>query len=92
MLLHDVASALGTITHFLGLRADEAVFPTAIERSRFEILRAEEELNPKNPEEFSFRKGRAGTGVEELTPETQRAIAAAARPIYDRARTMAESV
>ena len=91
-ILHrDGARALGTITHFFGLKADEAVLAAAIDRNRFENLRAKEAQNPRHPEEFFFRKGRTGTGREELTIETQRAIAAKARPIYDRARAVAES-
>jgi hypothetical protein len=90
-LLHDGAQALGAITQFFRLTGDEAVLTAAIERNRFENLRAKEAQNPQNPEEFFFRKGRAGTGREELTIETQRAIAAKAQPIYDRARAVAES-
>jgi hypothetical protein len=91
MLLDDGPRALGAITHFLGLMADEAMLAAAIERNKFENLRAVEAGNPQNPEEFFFRKGRAGAGREELTTETQRAIAAVAKPFYDRARAVAES-
>ena len=91
MLLDDGPRALGAITRFLGLMADETMIAAAIERKKFENLRAEEAENPQNPEEFFFRKGRAGAGREELTTETQRAIAAVAKPFYDRARGVAES-
>ena len=91
MLLRDGIRALGAITHFFGLMADEAVLATAVERNRFENLRAKEEQNPRHPEEFLCRKGRIGTGREELTVQTLQAIAAKARPIYDRAQTLAKS-
>ena len=91
MLLRDGVRALGAITHFFGLTADDAVLATAVERNKFENLRAKEKQNPGHPEEFLCRKGRVGTGREELTVETQRAIAAKAQTIYDRARAVAES-
>jgi hypothetical protein len=91
MLTQDGARALGAITRFLGLKADEAVLTAAIEQSKFENLQAKEAQNPKNPKEFFFRKGRAGTGREELTAKTLHVIAAEANPIYVRARTVAES-
>jgi hypothetical protein len=90
MLTRDGVRTLGVITRFLGLRADEALFPAAIEQSKFENLRAKEAQNPQNPEEFFFRKGRAGTGREELTARTLQIIAESANPVYDRARTTAE--
>ena len=91
MLLRDGARALGAIAHFFGLKADEAGLAAAIERNKFENLRAKEAQNPQDSEEFFFRKGRTGTGREELTVETQQAIAAKAQTIYDRARAVAES-
>jgi hypothetical protein len=91
VLLDDGLRALGSITHFLGMMADKAILSAAIERNKFENLRAEEAKNPQNPEEFFFRRGRVGAGREELTTKTQRAIAAVAKPFYDRARAAAES-
>lgn len=91
MLLHEGVQTLGVITRFLGVRTDEALLAAAVERSKFENLRAKEEQHPQNPEEFFFRKGRAGTGREELTAKTQGAIARAAQPLYDRARAEAGS-
>jgi Sulfotransferase domain len=85
-LLCDGVRQLGRIANFLGLPANDSALATAVERNRFEKLREKEAQNPQHPEEYFFRKGRSGTGREELSADTQRTIAAEAQPIYDRAR------
>ena len=90
MLLRDGVRALGRIADFLGLPVDEAGLATAVEKARFEKLREREAQNPQHPDEYFFRKGRPGTGREELSEETQAAIAATAQPLYNCACAFAE--
>jgi hypothetical protein len=92
MLLRDGVRELGRIAKFFGLRAEEAALASAIEQARFEKLREREAQNPQHPDEYFFRKGRSGTGREELSGDTQAAIATMAQPLYNCARAFAEGV
>jgi hypothetical protein len=92
MLLRDGVRELGRITDFFGLPADKDALATAVEKARFEKLREREAQNPQHPDEYFFRKGRSGTGREELCDDTQAAIAATAQPLYNRARAFADGV
>jgi Sulfotransferase domain len=90
MLLNNGAPELGRIADFYGLPSNQAGLTAAIDKARFEKLREREMQNPQHPDEYFFRKGRSGTGREELSAEIQELIAATAQPLYSRARSIAE--
>lgn len=84
-LLENGLAELGRAAEFVGLSSDETNLKAAIERCSFERLRKREEQNPKHPEEYFYRKGKKGSGQEELTEATWKWITSRGNPTYERA-------
>ena len=92
MLLADGVRAVQSIARFYGLPTVPEIVAAAVQGNAFSQLRKEEEKNPQNPNEFFFRKGRAGTGREELSAKAFAEIEEAGREVYETARASAESL
>ena len=84
----DPVAALGGVARFAGLEHDTDSLALAVERSRFERLRAEEERNgflERQPTAPSFfRKGRAGTWRGVLSAHQVQALVDAHGPTMER--------
>ena len=89
MLLEDGLGTLCTIARFYGLNPSDEVLQTALDRNSFSKLRSQEEKAPGDVQNFFFRKGRRGSGQEELKPRTVRKIEQAALPLYSKAAEVA---
>jgi hypothetical protein len=92
MLLADGVRAVQSIARFYGLPTTPENVATAVQGNAFSRLREKEEKDPQNPDEFFFRKGRTGTGREELSPKAFAEIEEAGRQVYETARASAETV
>lgn len=90
-LLNRGTAELARCAAFLGLAGAEPNFAAAIERCSFERLRKKEELNPKNTKEFFYRKGREGSGREELNEATVRLISERGDRWYEKAESLAKA-
>lgn len=92
-LRDDTAGTLRSIAEFLGLDAGDALLSEAIERCNFEYLRAREgSSRPVDLDHPFFRKGRAGSGAEELQPATLDRIQRIGGPRYRQAAEIAATV
>lgn len=90
-LLRDPAAGLRRTLSFLGLPVDEAILKLAVQDAAADTLRELEsatgnyDFSPEqlraNPSAHHIRKARAGTYLDELSPETAAAIAEACRSL-----------
>lgn len=79
--------SLEKAVRFLGLSAPRELLASAVEKNRFAQVQAREAgtgAEPARKADCFFRKGRTGTAVEELSPETLEQIEAKAGPLYRR--------
>jgi hypothetical protein len=89
-LLENGVAELARAAEFVGLASEDANLNAAIERCSFARLRKREEQNPKHPEEYFYRKGRQGTGRDELSEATWNWISSRGDSTYERALTALE--
>jgi hypothetical protein len=83
------AEILQGVMEFLGIPVDQEICQTAVENNTFEKKRGREQLREEHHEYF-FRKGKVGSGKEELRIETIDAIRAVAGPLYSVASNLQE--
>lgn len=89
----DPASTLRRIADFLGIASTEGQLATAIERCSFTRLKArEQELDAAAPGQPFFRRGRVGSGSEELQAATVAEIRRIGGPLYASARGAAGEI
>jgi hypothetical protein len=81
-LLENAAAEFTKMLGFLGLEAHSAAVEAAVERSSFASLRAREEAHPRADRGFFFRKGREGSGAEELEPSVMDEIDLSSGALY----------
>ena len=87
-LLSDPKAVFGAILRFVGLESDSGGVARAVEHSRFERLRAQEERSgfdekPRTCGSF-FRAGRAGSWRDALSPEQVRKLTGAHAGVMER--------
>lgn len=73
-LLSEPVVILEGLIHWLDLKIDGDNIERAVRNTEFGKLQAQEATQPQNSEEFFFRKGRSGSGREELLPSTNEEI------------------
>lgn len=85
MLFENGPDTLLRLSRFFGLDPPPAVVETALERNQFSRLRAREEQESRDGQAHLFRKGRPGSGREELKARTVRKIDKLAMGLYEKA-------
>jgi predicted ATPase len=84
-LLRETAASLGAILRWLDIGHTEANLLRAVNNMAFAKLRRLEEVRRKDAREYFFRKGREGSGPEELSAEPVRRIRDGAALVMARA-------
>jgi len=75
-MLSNPEAMLMSLFTWLNIPVEAGVLQRAISNMSFENLRANEEKNPSNKEEFFFRRGKSGAGREEFQTSTLNVISA----------------
>lgn len=85
MLFESAPNTLLRLSKYFGLNPSPAIVDLAVERNQFSRLRAREEQEATDGQAHLCRKGRPGSGREELRARTVRKIEREAMGLYEKA-------